>query len=121
MTRSTLSQVREKIRLLRESTNTKVTAKNYDFQARLNAVREVEQSEKARRKEERKRKREGRREEEALARVGVLGKRSKLDSAGALGRDVEGEVDGEVERATAENRGLEMMMGFGGFGGVRKR
>ena len=104
-TRSTLSQVRAKIASLRAQSSDKVTAKNFDFQKRLAAVREVEQSEKERRREDRKRKRAERREGESLGKLGLE----------------KGASEKEVNRAKGEIEGLEAMMGFGGFGGQKKR
>ncbi|CAD6579578.1 MAG: hypothetical protein TREMPRED_002522 [Tremellales sp. Tagirdzhanova-0007] len=114
-----MQQVRERIRKLRESTASKVTAKNYDFQARLAEVREGEQAERGRRREERKRKRLERREEVELGRVGVV-KRAKGDMKenGGVGG---GKRDTAVENAQRENEDISLMMGFGGFGGARKR
>ena len=132
--RSTLSQVREKIRQLRESTATKVTAKNYDFSKRLAEVRQVEADEKQRRKEERKRKREERREEEELGKIGIM-KRTKVEDVdneavgGGLGRSRSkanghakpGDEDKVVDQARQEHDEMAAMMGFGGFGGGRKK
>lgn len=105
--------MRERIRQLRESTASKVTAKNYDFQSRLKEVRAGEEVERGRRREERKRQRAERREEEELGRVGVI-RRFKGDKEGGGG-------GGEVEKAQRENEDISMMMGFGGFGGGKKR
>ena len=104
-TRSTLSQVRAKIASLRAETNAKTTAANFDLQKRLAAVREVERDEKEKRKEDRKRKRAERRERESLGKLG-------LDA---------GVSEKEVDRAREQMDGLESMMGFGGFGGKKKR
>ncbi|WWD16352.1 hypothetical protein CI109_100778 [Kwoniella shandongensis] len=83
--RSTLSQVRAKIASLRASTNEAVTAKNFDFQARLSAVRSAENAERERRREERKRKRENKREQEQMVKMGILpsdrDRTKKVDSA----------------------------------------
>lgn len=103
--RSTVAQVRERIRQLREESKTKVDAKNFDFQKRLAVVRDAEQAKKDARREDRKRKREERREEAKLGRVGV--------QKGASGA--------EVAAAVGEQNSIEAMMGFGGFGGARKR
>ncbi|WOO80507.1 Zinc finger matrin-type protein 2 [Vanrija pseudolonga] len=103
--RSTVAQVRERICQLREESKTKVDAKNFDFQKRLAVVREAEQAKKDARREDRKRKREERREEAKLGRVGV--------QKGASGA--------EVAAAVGEQNSIEAMMGFGGFGGARKR
>lgn len=91
--RSTLSQVRARIAKLREETKHKTTAANFDFKSRLTAVKEAERQEKEARKEDRKRKREERRRVEA-GEQGV-------------------EAGGDVEMAA--------MMGFGGFGGGKKK
>ncbi|EIW66526.1 hypothetical protein M231_02294 [Tremella mesenterica] len=107
VSRSTLAQVREKIRQLREESSSRVTAKNFDFNARLEQVRNDGLEEKERRKEERKRKREEKKEEEMLSKMGVLGKKNKKDE--------------EVEKAQKDNEDITTMMGFGGFGGVKKR
>ncbi|WWC86015.1 uncharacterized protein L201_000886 [Kwoniella dendrophila CBS 6074] len=131
--RSTLTQVRAKIAALRESTKTAVTAKNFDFQARLKAVREAESVEKDKRREERKRKREKKREEEEYKKMGIFkndrqkeeddGKDKKgLDQKEAKKRrKVENREDKEVEQAIKEREDMANMMGFGRFGGARKR
>jgi U4/U6.U5 tri-snRNP component SNU23 len=147
--RSTLSQVRAKIAALRAATADKVTARNFDFQKRLQAVKDADADEKARRKEERKRKREERREDEQLARMGIIdaGKRAKgaiaepdigadgVRDRGAdrrgKGRQKEREKERErreqehqqhqVDMAVKEHEQMSAMLGFGGFGGVRKR
>ena len=111
VSRSTLSQVRARIHLLRESTKHRVTAKNYDFEARLREVREGERVGRDRRKEERKRKREERREDELAQ---FPGKRVKENGAG-------GGTNGVVERPLGEDENISTMMGFGGFGGGKKR
>lgn len=103
--RSTLAQVRAKITSLREQTSQKVTAKNYDFNQRLAAVREAEEAERAQRREDRKRKRDERREGQALGKIGL--------EAGMDEKD--------VRRVHEEQQGIEAMMGFGGFGGKKKR
>ncbi|ORX35320.1 hypothetical protein BD324DRAFT_632328 [Kockovaella imperatae] len=133
--RSTLTQVREKIRQLRESTAVKVTAKNYDFSKRLAEVRQVEMDEKQRRKEERKRKREERREEQELGKMGII-KRSKVDEVAPIGQagksksksKANGDKGGpgdredkEVLQAKQQHDDMAAMMGFGGFGGGRKK
>jgi U4/U6.U5 tri-snRNP component SNU23 len=103
--RSTLAQVRAKIARLREETSSKVTAKNFDFQARLAAVRDAELEEKTKRREERKRKRAERKEGEVLNKMGLDGKASRK----------------EVEQVQKEQDDIAAMMGFGGFGGGKKR
>jgi U4/U6.U5 tri-snRNP component SNU23 len=90
--RSTLSQVRARIAKLREETKHKTTAANFDFKTRLTAVKDAERQEKEARKEDRKRKREERRKAEAGE------------------QEVGG---GDIE--------MEQMMGFGGFGGGKKK
>ena len=71
--------------------------------------------ERDRRREERKRKRLERREEEELGRVGVV-KRSRGEKEnGAFG------LGDDIEKAQRENEDISMTMGFGGFGGGRKR
>ncbi|RSH94855.1 hypothetical protein EHS25_004661 [Saitozyma podzolica] len=97
--RSTLAQVRAKIASLRAQTASKVTAKNFDFQARLAAVRSAEAEEKEKRREERKRKRAEKRTGESLGKLGV---------------DKEA-TQGDVEQAKQEMDDMEAMMGFGGF------
>jgi U4/U6.U5 tri-snRNP component SNU23 len=83
--------VRARIAQLREETKHKTTAANFDFKSRLAKVKEAERAEKEARKEDRKRKREERRRVEAGEQAG--------------GMDVE----------------MEQMMGFGGFGGGKRR
>ena len=117
--RSTLSQVRQRIQQLRESTASKVTAKNYDFQARLAEVRSGQDAERTRRREERKRKRAGGGEDEELGRVGVMKRAKAGEGEGGTGA-VNGAF-GDVDRAQRENEGIAEMMGFGGFGGGKKR
>ncbi|WVW82053.1 hypothetical protein I302_104058 [Kwoniella bestiolae CBS 10118] len=129
--RSTLTQVRAKIAALREATKTAVTAKNFDFQARLKAVKEAESIEKDKRREERKRKRDKKREEEELQRMGIF--RGKVDqdqqegNGKSTGKDakkrrkLENREDREVEAAIKEREDMASMMGFGGFGGAKKR
>jgi U4/U6.U5 tri-snRNP component SNU23 len=90
--RSTLSQVRARIAKLREDTKHKTTAANFDFKTRLSAVKNAERAEKEARKEDRKRKREERR-------------RAEAGEKEVVGGDVQ----------------MEQMMGFGGFGGGKKR
>ena len=138
VSRSTLAQVRERIRQLRESTANKVTAKNFDFQKRLQDVRDVETAERDKRREERKRKRAERREDDELAKIGII-KRSRpeelaeLVSGGGKRRGKENVIeekrrreakekeDREVERAQKEHEDIAASMGFAGFGGGRKR
>lgn len=103
--RSTLAQVRAKIASLREQNSQKVTAKNYDFNQRLAAVRATEEAERAQRREDRKRKRDERREGQALGKIGL-----------EAGMD-----ENDVKRVQEEQQGIEAMMGFGGFGGKKKR
>ena len=81
-------------------------------------MREGEQADRDRRKEERKRKRLERREEAELGRVGVV-KRAKgeKENGGVRGDG----RDTAVENAQRENEDISLMMGFGGFGGGRKR
>jgi U4/U6.U5 tri-snRNP component SNU23 len=81
-----------------------VNSKNFDFNARLAAIRENEAQEKAIRKEERKRKRAERREAEGLGRLGLEA------NAGA----------GEKEGREREIQGIEDMMGFGRFSSRKK-
>lgn len=110
VSRSTLTQVRERIQQLRLETATKVTAKSFDFNARLGTIREVEAAERAARKEERKRKREERRAEDEARAKGTL-----PGAKGAFGNAK------ELERAEREREEMANMMGFGGFGGSAKR
>ncbi|WVQ93624.1 hypothetical protein IAU59_000700 [Kwoniella sp. CBS 9459] len=70
--RSTLSQVRAKIASLRAATANAVTAKNFDFNQRLKAIKDAEEVERQRRREERKRKREKKREDDELTRMGIV-------------------------------------------------
>lgn len=104
--RSTVAQVREKIRLLREQSKARVEAKDYDFQKRLAEVRAVEEDKRRKRREERKRKKEERRRQFKLEAAGVVGKGS--------------DAQGDVKMAVAEHESMQAMMGFGGFGS-RKR
>ncbi|WVF65991.1 hypothetical protein IAT40_000729 [Kwoniella sp. CBS 6097] len=141
--RSTLSQVRAKIASLRAATANAVTAKNFDFNQRLKAVKDAEEAERQRRREERKRKREKRRENEELSRMGIVrddveekkssngveingggggnsgNKKRKMESREADRRKAQAEE--EVERAIQERDDMAAMMGFGGFGGSSKR
>ncbi|WWD09171.1 hypothetical protein V865_007293 [Kwoniella europaea PYCC6329] len=128
--RSTLTQVRAKIAALREATKSAVTAKNFDFQARLKAVREAESIEKEKRREDRKRKREKKREEEELQRMGIFrnnGDRDQEQGDKSTGKEakkrrkLENREDREVEAAIKEREDMASMMGFGGFGGTKKR
>ncbi|KAK8861725.1 hypothetical protein IAR55_002548 [Kwoniella newhampshirensis] len=133
--RSTLSQVRAKIASLRAQTADRVTAKNFDFQARLSAIRSAENEERERRREERKRKRENKKEQEDLLRLGVLPsevKKSKIvETEGTQqkeSRDVrrkekreKAKEDEEIQRAIQENEQMASMMGFGGFTTAKKR
>jgi U4/U6.U5 tri-snRNP component SNU23 len=96
--RSTLAQVRAKIASLRAQTASKVTAKNFDFQARLAAVRSADAEEKEKRREERKRKRAEKRTGESLGNLGVDKEATKVDVEGAKEMD-----------------DMAAMMGFGGF------
>ena len=114
--RSTVSQVRARIAQLREETLTKTTAANYDFQSRLKQVRDATAADRQRRKEEKKRKREERREEEALGRIGVV-KRVKTVEKDV--NQIENEVD--VDKVQKDHDDMAAMMGFGGFGGKKKR
>lgn len=90
--RSTLSQVRARIAKLREDTKHKTTAANFDFKTRLSAIKDAERLEKEARKEDRRKKREERR-------------RAEAGEKEVVGGDVQ----------------MEQMMGFGGFGGGKKR
>ncbi|WRT63926.1 uncharacterized protein IL334_000853 [Kwoniella shivajii] len=129
--RSTLTQVRARIAALREATKTAVTAKNFDFQARLKAVRDAESEEKQRRREEKKRKREKKREEDELRQLGIYRgdqeEENNNQSAQMNGKDakkrrkVEKREDKEVEQAIKERDDMANMMGFGGFGGGAKK
>ena len=107
---------------LRAETAHKVTAANFDFQQRLNEVRDSEAAEKQRRKEEKKRKREEKREEEALGRIGVV-KRAKAtdDEPGSGQRRAGEEPDVDVDQVQREHDDMAAMMGFGGFGGKKRR
>ncbi|BEI79773.1 hypothetical protein CcaverHIS002_0103020 [Cutaneotrichosporon cavernicola] len=103
--RSTVAQVRARIAQLREQSKTKVDAKNYDFNQRLEEVRSAEREKREARRDERRRKRAEEREREELARLGVEGKRGEK----------------EVEAAVAAQQSMEDMMGFGGFGGSKRQ
>jgi U4/U6.U5 tri-snRNP component SNU23 len=118
--RSTLEQVRAHIAYLRSSTSEKVTSKNFDFEARLNAVKEQEEKIKQEKKESKKRKRE---EAKANALRGIIpaeppattepkSKRPKGDSS--MQPD-------PIAKGVEEADQMAAMMGFGGFGGQRKR
>ena len=115
--RSTVAQVREKIRMLREQTASKVTAKNFDFNSRLAEVRSAQQSAREQRKEEKKRKRQERREEEELSKLGIVGKKA----ANGDGNKDDRAVERAVAKAQKEADDMSAMMGFGGFGGGKKR
>ena len=82
-------------------------------------MRDAERAERERRREERKRKRVERREEEELGRVGVV-KRSRSEKGDWRGEGGKG-AGGEVHKAQKENDDISLMMGFGGFGGGKKR
>lgn len=98
--------MRARIAQLREQSKTKVDAKNYDFNKRLEEVRAAEKAKRDARREERRRKRQEEREREELGRMGVTeGKRG----------------DKEVEEAVAAQMSIEQMMGFGGFGGSKRK
>lgn len=101
--RSTLAQVREKIRLLREQSQAKVDAKNYDFEKRIAEVRGLEEEKRRKRREDRRRKKEQRKREWELEQRGIDPKKVK-----------DGDVDME------ETTSMEAMMGFGGFGSSKK-
>lgn len=119
--RSTVSQVRARIAQLRAETANKTTAANFDFQQRLKEVRDASQAERQRRKDEKKRKREERREEEALGRIGVI-KRSKGENGEKQGVASGGGDDETVtDQAQREHDDMAAMMGFGGFGGKKRK
>lgn len=101
--RSTLAQVREKIRRLREESQAKVDAKNYDFEKRIADVRAAEEDKRRRRREDRRRKREERKRAFELEQRGIDPKAVK---------------DGDVDMA--EQDSMEAMMGFGGFGAKKR-
>jgi U4/U6.U5 tri-snRNP component SNU23 len=105
--RSTVEQVRQRIAQLREESKTRVDAKNFDFQRRIAQVREAEEAKRVARKEERRRKRQQERDAHRASKAGVL--------------DPSASADKESGQAQAEMEGIESMMGFGGFGGGRKR
>ncbi|KAL0245396.1 hypothetical protein I308_104519 [Cryptococcus tetragattii IND107] len=147
--RSTLSQVRAKIASLRAATRQKVTAKNFDFQSRLKAVKNAQEAEKERRKEERRKKRMERERREERRRMGILDdddegngdeKGEKMDVDGAEKHAKNGKKDKrqerkekreqqerdqqrdkEVEKAIRENEDMSTMMGFGGFGTTKRK
>jgi U4/U6.U5 tri-snRNP component SNU23 len=103
--RSTVAQVRQRIAELREQSKTKVDAKNFDFQRRLAEIRGAEDAKRQARKDERRRKRLEERENHKLGKAGVLDKSDQR----------------VVEAAQQEMSGIESMMGFGGFGGGRRK
>ncbi|WVR03680.1 hypothetical protein IAU60_000675 [Kwoniella sp. DSM 27419] len=133
--RSTLTQVREKIASLRAQSAAAVTAKNFDFAARLKAIREAESDEKDRRKEERKRKKEKRKHDEEMRRMGVF-ESAETEPAKSAPQEEENKVkrrkmekdarrseraaEAEVDRAVKERDDMAAMMGFGGFGSSKK-
>lgn len=122
VSRSTVSQVRARIAQLRAETAHKVTAANFDFQQRLNEVRDSEAAEKQRRKEEKKRKREEKREEEALGRIGVVKRAKATDDEPGSGQTRAGEErDVDVNQVQREHDDMAAMMGFGGFGGKKRK
>ncbi|KAJ9111300.1 hypothetical protein QFC20_002591 [Naganishia adeliensis] len=117
VSRSTLDQVRAHIAYLRSSTAEKVTSKNFDFDARLKAIKEQEEKVRREKKEAKKRKRE---EVRQNAMKGIVlddpkepqSKKSK--GAAAVQAVQQAQALEEVDEMAA-------MMGFGGFGGQRKR
>ena len=151
VTRSTLSQVRAKIASLRAATAAKVTAQNFDFQSRINAIKSAEMDDREARKADRKRKREQRREEDELRRLGIdpiiqsggpapgKGETAAGLGAGRLGGGGGGRAAREAKKADEklqrdreeqerlkkikedELRGMEDMMGFGGFSGKKRK
>ncbi|WVQ78912.1 hypothetical protein IAT38_001003 [Cryptococcus sp. DSM 104549] len=133
--RSTLSQVRAKIASLRASTQAKVSAKDFDFQERLKAVRSAETVERERRKEERRKRKEEKRGREEMSRMGIVREEKEKEGSdtepekGAKGKGKTGVKRGRedaggdelVEKAIKENEDMSAMMGFGGFGTSKRR
>ena len=119
MARSTLEQVRAHIAFLRANTTEKVTSKNFDFDARLNAIKTQEENLRREKRENKKRKRE---EARINALKGIVPdepqtetQRKKKAKAGPGAQLAE-----EIQAAEAADE-MAAMMGFGGFGGQRKR
>jgi U4/U6.U5 tri-snRNP component SNU23 len=117
--RSTLEQVRAHIAYLRSSTSEKVTSKNFDFDARLNAIKAQEDSIRKEKRENKKRKRE---EARMNAMKGIVPdepetetQRKKKAKAG-----VGAQLAQEIQATEAADE-MAAMMGFRGFGGQRKR
>lgn len=119
MSRSTLDQVRAHIAFLRSNTAEKVTSKNFDFDARLKAIKEQEEKVRREKKESKKRKRE---EAKANAMKGII-----LDDPKTSEPQSKKSKGAAVAQAAQQTQALEAvdemaaMMGFGGFGGQRKR
>jgi len=89
----------------------------------LKDIKDVEEEERSRRREEKKRKREERREEEKLGRIGVI-KRVKVDGEGgdkAKNAQVGEEAEVDVDAVQKEHDDMAAMMGFGGFGGKKRK
>ncbi|GHJ86994.1 hypothetical protein NliqN6_3396 [Naganishia liquefaciens] len=117
--RSTLEQVRAHIAFLRANTTEKVTSKNFDFDARLNAIKTQEENLRREKRENKKRKRE---EARINALKGIVPdepqtetQRKKKAKAGPGAQLAE-----EIQATEAADE-MAAMMGFGGFGGQRKR
>ncbi|WVN87140.1 uncharacterized protein L203_102316 [Cryptococcus depauperatus CBS 7841] len=133
--RSTLLQVRAKIASLRAATQQKVTAKNFDFQERLKAVRSVEEQERIKRKEERAQRKKLRQERDGRRQIGILdedievqNEHEKKDGTGQRDKRQEKkekrdkkERKQEVEAAIRANEDMSAMMGFGGFGSTKRK
>ena len=99
-----------------------MTAKNFDFNSRLDEVRKGNEDERQRRKEERKRKREERREDVRLGKMGVIKKaRVEGDGDGEGDRKAVREEKVDLDQVEREHEDMAGMMGFGGFGGGKKR
>ncbi|KAH8926354.1 hypothetical protein BT69DRAFT_1278927 [Atractiella rhizophila] len=92
--RSTLQEVRERIAMLREKSKKESDGKKYDFEKRLNDIRETEKEERRKKKEKKEAIKEQKRKEEE--------EKEKMDV------DEEGEA-------------MMGMMGFAGFGAAKKR
>lgn len=118
--RSTLEQVQAHIAYLRSSTSEKVTSKNFDFEARLKAVKEQEEKIRQEKKESKKRKRE---EARANALRGVIAAEpsATTEPKSKKSKGTSSEKPDTIANGVEEADQMAAMMGFGGFGGQRKR
>lgn len=120
--RATLSDVRARIELLRSQQKNKVTSRNFDFEKRLQVIKEQEEAARQARKESKKRKREE-------AKNGSSDSRRKVEeeikatagAAAAATGGAFGKVLTEERKRQEEEDQMASMMGFGGFGGPKKR